>query len=659
MNRWLNFFEHSQANPTIEDMWQSLFMNLLMSLVPFVFVAPLPATLTFAFLAVISLGLSLLGWRIPAPISYSFAAIIIIALRTTLPHGSFSGEFFTMALAVLALSKSFNLKTYGDGEIFLILTLAMNSTILLLDTDSSVLILLWTFGMIIWTVGNLLRINIKDFSSPALLASLRSAAQATLYTLPLLIFLFYIFQKFSHAPIEYDRGESTIGLSRSLEPGKVSKLVGSSTIAMRVKTNRREMPFVELYWKGPALSRSMGMRWEVLKNHKEEESFPTVLAPQNPCVVGQLIYAQRSDVANLKIALDEPIPGTYSVGTPYKVFSNICNARKTTRDLPWSQRAVYLKVEGHISEKVRELALELKRGTHNEQEFAVRVFHYFKTNKFKYSLTPNPLESTRTLDDFLFEKKEGFCEHYAASFATLSRLAGVPARVITGFQGGTFNKYGDYWVIGHRDAHAWVEIWEKDHGWVRMDPTAIVAPNRILQGARDFTGGGHSITESLHLDTLWMMVDAFFFWIRGLFDNRETLMSLDDITFNPFHLSALGFVLLCWLQVRRLRQDYVRNIQKQFNKLSLLLNERTIPRSRSEGFDNYRKRLLLWLDGQKNLRPLSPTLDRIFQRFIRMKYSSTGLTPHELESLYREIKTIQRALRLKTNFFVLFFKKAA
>jgi hypothetical protein len=207
MNRWLNFFEHKQPNPTIEKIWPGLFLNLAASLMPFIFVAPLGATVTCVFLLLASLSVHFLIGRLYGPLTYAFAAIIIISLRSTLPHGSFSGEFFATAFAVLALLKSFNLKHYGDGIIFLILTLGVNSGVFLLDEDMSVLIILWTFGTTLWTLGNLLRINLKNFSSPALLASLKSAAYATLYTLPLLLFLFYIFQRFSHNPYYNDRND--------------------------------------------------------------------------------------------------------------------------------------------------------------------------------------------------------------------------------------------------------------------------------------------------------------------------------------------------------------------------------------------------------------------------------------------------------------------
>ena len=105
----------------------------------------------------------------------------------------------------------------------------------------------------------------------------------------------------------------------------------------------------------------------------------------------------------------------------------------------------------------------------------------FNRQDFYYTLTP-PLLLEDNVDQFLFDTKQGFCEHYAASFVILMRAAGVPARVVTGYQGGEMNPVGNYMVVRQRDAHAWSEVWFEDQGWVRIDPTAAVAPERIRDG---------------------------------------------------------------------------------------------------------------------------------------------------------------------------------
>jgi transglutaminase-like putative cysteine protease len=649
MNRWLSFFEHKQPNPSVEQIWSGLFLNLIASVIPFIFIAPVAATITCAFLVMTSLSFHLLKWRLYGPLTYVFAVIIIASLRSTLPHGSFSGEFFATAFAVLALLKTFNLRYYGDGIILLILTLGVNSSLFLLDEDMSILVILWTFSAMLWTIGNLLRINLKNFSSPALLASMKSAAYATLYTLPLLLFLFFIFQKFSHTPFYNDRNDTMIGLSRSLEPGNISKLTASSNIALRVKLSEEEFPFVQLYWRGAVLTKSMGLRWGVTKDIKRVDTPPHLISSKNHCVVDQTIYLQNSSLLGVQFALDEPIYETYKGSVPYTISSEICTQQKNLSKITRADLYDYLKVQTDVSPDVKKLVQFFKRRSHSDEQYVGQILQFFKKNKFKYSLSP---ANADTLDDFLFKTKSGFCEHYAAAFATLARLGGLPSRIITGFQGGTYNRFGDYWVVSYKDAHAWTEIWMDKRGWVRFDPTAIVAPMRIQQGAEAMFGSRTEFLATLHLERAWMLIDAFFFWLRGLFDNRNTILSLDELTFNPFHFGALGFVFLCWLIIKRMNRDYSLAVYQQFKKLAVLLNERTIPRGRSEGYETYRLRLIQWLDEKSHLRPLAPSVDRVFKKYIVLRYSSKTMSTDESMELYRDIKTLQRAIQLKTNFLI-------
>src|SRR5690606_25782031 len=116
-----------------------------------------------------------------------------------------------------------------------------------------------------------------------------------------------------------------------------------------------------------------------------------------------------------------------------------------------------------------------------DEEIVDRALRMFNEQEFYYTLQP-PLAVDDAIDQFLFETRQGFCEHYAAAFTVLMRAAGIPARVVTGYQGGTLNPVGGYVIVRQRDAHAWAEVWLGEKGWVRVDPTAAVAPNRILGG---------------------------------------------------------------------------------------------------------------------------------------------------------------------------------
>ena len=127
-----------------------------------------------------------------------------------------------------------------------------------------------------------------------------------------------------------------------------------------------------------------------------------------------------------------------------------------------------------------------------------RALGHFRNEPFHYTLTP-PLLGGHAIADFLFDSRRGFCEHYAAAFTVLMRAAGVPARVVTGYQGGEYNSIGGYLLVRQRDAHAWAEVWLENRGWTRIDPTAAVAPERIARGGgRMFERAGAGMRGALH-----------------------------------------------------------------------------------------------------------------------------------------------------------------
>ena len=155
------------------------------------------------------------------------------------------------------------------------------------------------------------------------------------------------------------------------------------------------------------------------------------------------------------------------------------------------------------------------------------ALRYFKSKDFSYSLNP-PLLGVDAIDDFLFETRKGYCEHYASAFAFLMRAAGIPARVVAGYLGGELNPYGDYLIVRQSDAHVWVEVWLPGRGWMRIDPTLSVAPSRGAQGAaaalpaaersnlRSFYGDGPLAAVGQKLELGWDAINnQWNKWVLG------------------------------------------------------------------------------------------------------------------------------------------------
>ena len=160
----------------------------------------------------------------------------------------------------------------------------------------------------------------------------------------------------------------------------------------------------------------------------------------------------------------------------------------------------------------------------------------FREQQFFYTLTPPRLGSD-SVDDFLFDTKKGFCEHYASAFAALMRAGGVPARVVTGYQGGSYNRFAGYWIVRQSDAHAWTEIWIDGRGWVRADPTAAIAPERIERGSNSSMGSEGLISDRWYNGAPWLedarlRLDALRqLWRDAIlrFDQRSQLSILDAL----------------------------------------------------------------------------------------------------------------------------------
>jgi hypothetical protein len=131
------------------------------------------------------------------------------------------------------------------------------------------------------------------------------------------------------------------------------------------------------------------------------------------------------------------------------------------------------------------------------------VLDMFRTEEFYYTLHP-PRLAEDSVDGFLFDSRRGFCGHYASAFAELMRAAGLPARVVTGYHGGTFNRFANYWIVRQSDAHAWDEVWIDGHGWLRVDGTSMIAPERVERGLNDLVTADQPPSSRWQQRTPWL-----------------------------------------------------------------------------------------------------------------------------------------------------------
>lgn len=299
------------------------------------------------------------------------------------------------------------------------------------------------------------------------------------------------------------------GLSGSMSPGSIQSLFMDDSPAFRVKFEGAIPRQNELYWRGPVFWDFNGHSWEtsylshnlLADNKPDPEKAPYRYKVQMEPTEQRWIFA-----------LDYPalVPKGSRLTMDYQLLTRrpITQLREyvmasdpgflDSPELKLALRLTALELPAGFNPKTAEMMASWRKEVKSDVEIIQKTLRYFNQEQFHYTLNP-PLLSQHTVDDFLFNTQKGFCEHYASAFTVMMRLAGIPARVVTGYQGGWFNNIGSYLLVRQSDAHAWSEVWVEGSGWTRIDPTAAVAPERVQKGALD------SLNQRRHmLDYEWL-----------------------------------------------------------------------------------------------------------------------------------------------------------
>jgi protein-glutamine gamma-glutamyltransferase len=334
-------------------------------------------------------------------------------------------------------------------------------------------------------------------ASPALTAreTARLALRALLVAVPLALALFVFFPRLPGSFWAIPRGEEArSGLSDSMSPGSITKLVANYDPAFRVKFAGEPPAAPQRYWRGPVLHDFDGRTWRRREwaEHPRQKvqylgdplRYQVSLEPTQQRYWFALDLPARSPSARVTLSYDYQLIASDPVSdlVSYEAVSYLHT--RGTDELSATARREDTALPGDANPRARQLALTLREGVASDADFVEATLAYLAKGGFVYSLEPQPLGQD-TVDDLLFVTREGFCGHYASAFVDLMRAAGVPARVVTGYLGGEWNVVGGYLLVRQSDAHAWAEVWLPGKGWTRVDPTAVVAPERLNRGVFD------------------------------------------------------------------------------------------------------------------------------------------------------------------------------
>jgi len=425
-----------------------------------------------------------LSWPWPnKAISRGLTVAGIIGLLLTF-NAMFGPEAFLGLLALMAGLKPFEIETHRDRMITIFLAYFIVITSLL--QSESILIILYMLVSVCITTAALIRINdpfgrFKD--------NLKLSGLIMVQAIPLMIILFFMFPRIQGSLFGLTHaGVAKTGFSENLSPGSVAQLVENDEVVFRATFEDKIPPPELLYWRGIVFQNFDGKKWR-----RQWHLEPNATPPNGKNIVKYSVMLEPSGRRWLfALEMGSKIPKMASLYEDYTFRSRRSINRKTSYSLtsytrydtgPEDDR--HLRNAKQLPRKgnpeARKLASRLTQGVFDVDEKIKRVLAYFEDTGFFYTLEP-PTLGKNTIDDFLFKSRKGYCEHYATAFTFLLRAAGIPARIVGGYLGGEINPYGNYLIIRQADAHVWVEAWQQKTGWQRVDPTAVVAPERISSG---------------------------------------------------------------------------------------------------------------------------------------------------------------------------------
>lgn len=444
---------------------------------------------SFGFFAVILLWRLLAIWRqdwLPNRAVLFLLTLVGIALLVIQHRGIFGRDGGTALIVVSLALKLFEIR--GRRDLYLIVYLSMIVSASQFLYEQSI----FMAGYIVLVcITQLMMLSFETAHQLPLRAALKTASTITLQALPLAMVIFVLFPRVEAPRWMWlqDDHKALSGLGNTLEPGSISDLSLSDELVFRARFQGDLPPPALRYWRGPVYSKTDGVRWFVASKKTQALALPEfsgatysytlLMEPQTQDWVFGLEMAERfEDSLQRDAGYLLRTSKRFSERTEYNLTSR--TQYKTTSITPADYQE-NLQLPSEPSLKQLELIKKLHSFEARPEQFIQNLLNHFRQEKFYYTLTP-PLMADDPIDTFLFDTRSGFCSHYATAFVYLLRIAKIPARVIGGYQGGEFNQVGGFLEVRQADAHAWTEVWLENKGWVRFDPTAAIAPERIERG---------------------------------------------------------------------------------------------------------------------------------------------------------------------------------
>ncbi|MBB1073978.1 DUF3488 domain-containing transglutaminase family protein [Rhodoferax sp. 4810] len=492
---------------SIPDVWQTTAMSGLLllatiPLLPYLHMAVIVFILTALLLRTVTLRWSQLQpnkWLLGL---FAIAGVLTVGASYLALAGQDAGTAFLLTMMAL---KSLEIRTHRDLYVLSALLTFLLVIAFLFDSTP-----LFTAYLVIILIANI--VLLADMNShyslrlalikPRLQYAGRITTTLIAQAVPLTILLFFLFPRLETPLWSFGLSDTRArtGMSDTLELGHISELVLSGEIAFHA---RFEQPLsispAQLYWRGPVLWKTDGRRWQPATESQLRSSTAKLVETANLLNYSVIL---EPTAQQWLFALDMPftapphtrlLPGDFRLLADkpindVRVYQLRSALNYRIDGLSLAERTLALQLPPTITPRMQALAMQWRTESLVEHPTAnkttidnavvTRALRHFNQEPFYYTLQPPPL-GDNPVDTFLFSTRAGFCEHYASSFVLLMRLADIPARIVLGYLGAEYNPLGGHYLIRQSDAHAWAEVWIDTRGWVRIDPTAAIAPERI------------------------------------------------------------------------------------------------------------------------------------------------------------------------------------
>ena len=631
MTRWQKLFtwssvhtanrQGSEWTPLNQKNYQSLLTAMFFVLVPHLFYLP------FALSGLMLITLSVWQYlifkhghyqKIQKPF-WQYSCVILGLMLIYVQYRTLLGvEAGNSILALILLGKMFEVKHYRDAIVQFNFGLFVAAVTFLhgQQIGLAVAVLIAIFGCLygMYQLQNY-HAAFEDVSKQSVTPkalrhqTFRDITKLMLYATPLMVVLFLFVPRFPplwNIPLPNNR--HTTGMSDHVAPGDIAQLSQSSALAFRaIFDEPQHIPQPsQLYWRAMTLEHFDGVQWTQDAHSKYRSYFinatPQLSATQLPIQLPAWFKLKSAQSQFIHYQLwVEPTQQKWLFALDYSIASQplLLNADmsiQTSHDIYQRQLfdfqliipQPYADVMLDQSSRQRNLQLPInanpisfqfaqalfERSHRDPVRYSQAILAWIRQEQFSYTLSPPPLQQQR-IDDFLFRTKAGFCEHYASAFVNLMRMAGIPARLVVGYQGGKAAPDGKTWEVRQLDAHAWAEIWLDGRGWVRVDPTAAIAPQRVNLGMQDFSAqnstlfgtGSFSAGHTHWLTQARIWADyANYQWqgkIVGFDQNKQHLwfkklalhnLSTQIIAFMVLMASVIGLML--WSLMRSQRKSF-------------------------------------------------------------------------------------------------------